>query len=210
MSTWDACPQRYARDSPLDDLFMMELKGKTGSYEVFIQRGAATTAAKLGMPDFAIATLPNFVQNATMITGLSYSTPLIADADTGFGGPAMVARTVQMYDRAGVAALHIEDQLQTKRCGHLLGKQFVSTEEFVARIRAATQARDAIPGNAIVVIARTDSAQVLGMDEAIRRLQVVASVGADVAFIEGVKTKELLEKTVKALHPTPVLVNVIS
>jgi 2-methylisocitrate lyase-like PEP mutase family enzyme len=63
------------------------------------------------MPDLAIATLPNFVQNATMITGLGYSTPLIADADTGFGGPAMLARTVQMYDRAGVAALHIEYQV---------------------------------------------------------------------------------------------------
>ncbi|KAF8756711.1 Phosphoenolpyruvate pyruvate protein [Rhizoctonia solani] len=157
-------------------------------FECLYQSGAATTAAKLGMPDLAIATLPDFVQNAGVITSLSYSTPLIADADTGFGGPAMVARTVQMYDRAGVAALHIEDQVQTKRCGHLLGKQVVSTEEFVTRIRAA----------------------VLGMDEAIRRLQAAASVGADVAFIEGVKTKELLEKTVKALAPTPVLVNVIS
>ncbi|KAG8741490.1 hypothetical protein FRC10_002741 [Ceratobasidium sp. 414] len=165
------------------------------------QSGAATTAAKLGQPDLAIATLPDFVQNAGMITSLSYSTPLIADADTGFGGPAMVARTVQMYDRAGV---------QTKRCGHLLGKQVVSTEEFVTRIRAAVQARDAIPGCDIVIIARTDSAQVLGMDEAIRRLQAAAAVGADVAFIEGVKTKVLLEKTVKALEPTPVLVNVIS
>ncbi|CAE6476933.1 unnamed protein product [Rhizoctonia solani] len=179
-------------------------------FECLYQSGAATTAAKLGMPDLAIATLPDFVQNAGMITSLSYSTPLIADADTGFGGPAMVARTVQMYDRAGVAALHIEDQVQTKRCGHLLGKQVVSTEEFVTRIRAAVQARDAIPGSDIVIIARTDSAQVLGMDEAIRRLQAAAAVGADVAFIEGVKTQELLEKTVKALHPTPVLVNVIS
>ncbi|KAG8738247.1 hypothetical protein FRC10_007115 [Ceratobasidium sp. 414] len=191
-------------------------------FEVLYQSGAATTAAKLGQPDLAIATLPDFAQNAAMITSLSYSTPLIADADTGFGGPAMVARTVQMYDRAGVAALHIEDQahyanpvlhgtqVQTKRCGHLLGKQVVSTEEFVTRIRAAVQARDAIPGCDIVIIARTDSAQVLGMDEAIRRLQAAAAVGADVAFIEGVKTKELLEKTVAALAPTPVLVNVIS
>lgn len=80
----------------------------------------------------------------------------------------------------------------------------VSTEEFVTRIRAAVQARDSIPGSDIVVIARTDSAQVLGMDEAIRRLKAAAEVGADVAFIEGVKTKELLEKTVKALEPLPV------
>lgn len=82
---------------------------------LFSASGAATTAAKLGQPDLAIATLPDFVQNAAMISGLSYSTPLIADADTGFGGPAMVARTVQMYDRAGVAALHIEDQVRPSR-----------------------------------------------------------------------------------------------
>jgi 2-methylisocitrate lyase-like PEP mutase family enzyme len=91
----------------------------------------------------------------------------------------------------------------------LLGKQVVSTEEFVTRIRAAVQARDAIPGSDIVIIARTDSAQVLGMDEAIRRLQAAAAVGADVAFIEGVKTKELLEKTVKALYPTPVSSDIV-
>jgi hypothetical protein len=72
--------------------------------------------------------------------------PVIADADTGFGGPAMIARTVTQYARAGVAAMHIEDQVQTKRCGHLLGKQVVSREEFVTRIRAAVLARDAIPG----------------------------------------------------------------
>jgi len=86
----------------------------------------------------------------------------------------------------------------------LLGKQVVSTEEFVTRIRAAVQARDAIPGCDIVVIARTDSAQVFGMEEAVRRLKAAADVGADVAFIEGVKTKEDLEWTVKALAPTPV------
>lgn len=72
--------------------------------------------------------------------------PIIADADTGFGGTAMIARTVQKYARAGVAGLHIEDQVQTKRCGHLLGKQVVSAEEFILRIRAAVLARDALPG----------------------------------------------------------------
>lgn len=117
----------------------------------------------------------------------------------------MVARTIYQYHKAGVAALHIEDQVQTKRCGHLMGKQVVPVEEFLMRIRAAVAAREAIPGGSdIVIIARTDSAQVLGMDEAVRRLQLAAEAGADAAFIEGVKTKELLEKTVKALEPTPV------
>lgn len=82
-----------------------------------------------------------------MVCNLDTKTPVIADADTGFGGTAMVARTVQKYARAGVAALHIEDQVQTKRCGHLLGKQIVSTDEFLMRVRAAVQARDALPGD---------------------------------------------------------------
>jgi len=107
--------------------------------------------------------------------------------------------------------MHIEDQVQTKRCGHLLGKQVVSREEFLSRIRAAVIARDEIPGGSdFVIIGRTDSAQVLGMEEAVIRLRLAADAGADVCFIEGVKTKELLESTVAALAPKPVLVNVIS
>jgi hypothetical protein len=146
-----------------------------------------------------------------MVASLDPVTPVIADADTGFGGPAMVARTIFQYDRAGIAACHIEDQVQTKRCGHLLGKQVVSREEFVTRIRAAVIARDQIPGGSdFVIIGRTDSAQVHGMDEAIYRLKLAAAAGADVCFIEGVKTEELLRKTVAELAPTPVLVNVIS
>lgn len=113
-------------------------------YSIF--SGAATTASRLGMPDLAIATLNDFVQSAQMICSLSPTTPVIADADTGFGGATMVARTVQQYAKAGVAALHIEDQVDSKRCGHLQGKEVVSREEFVARIRAAVVARDQIPG----------------------------------------------------------------
>ena len=146
-----------------------------------------------------------------MVCSIDPTMPVIADADTGFGGPANVARTVFQYHRAGVAGMHIEDQVQTKRCGHLMGKQVVSREEFLTRIRAAVIARDQIPGGSdFVIIGRTDSAQVLGMEEAITRLKLAADAGADVCFIEGVKTKELLETTVAALAPKPVLVNVIS
>jgi 2-methylisocitrate lyase-like PEP mutase family enzyme len=116
----------------------------------------------------------------------------------------MIARTVTKYARAGVAGLHIEDQVQTKRCGHLLGKQVVSREEFVTRVRAAVIARDSIPGGSdFVIIGRTDSA-LLGMDEALIRLKLAADAGADVLFIEGVKTKQLLELTVDTLSPKPV------
>ncbi|KAI0753134.1 Phosphoenolpyruvate/pyruvate domain-containing protein [Daedaleopsis nitida] len=180
-------------------------------FDCLYQSGAATTASRLGQPDLAIATLNDFVQSAQMVCSLDPTCPVIADADTGFGGPAMVARTVTQYARAGVAALHIEDQVQTKRCGHLMGKQVVSREEFLTRIRAAVLARDAIPGGSdFVIIGRTDSAQVLGMEEALIRLRLAADAGADVCFIEGVKTAELLRDTVAALAPKPVLVNVIS
>ncbi|KAF5380430.1 hypothetical protein D9615_004669 [Tricholomella constricta] len=180
-------------------------------FNCLYQSGAATTASRLGQPDLAIATLNDFVGAALMVCSLDPTMPVIADADTGFGGPAMIARTVTQYARAGVAALHIEDQVQTKRCGHLLGKQVVSREEFLTRVRAAVLARDSIPGGSdFVIIARTDSAQVLGMEEAIIRLKLAARIGADVCFIEGVRTSELLESTVAALAPKPVLVNVIS
>ncbi|KJA28887.1 hypothetical protein HYPSUDRAFT_176857 [Hypholoma sublateritium FD-334 SS-4] len=180
-------------------------------FNCMYQSGAATTASRLGQPDVAIATMNDFVGAAQMVCSLDPTVPVIADADTGFGGPANVARTVTQYARAGVAGLHIEDQVQTKRCGHLMGKQVVSREEFLTRIRAAVIARDSIPGGSdFVIIGRTDSAQVLGMEEAITRLKLAADAGADVCFIEGVKTEELLRSTVAALAPKPVLVNVIS
>ncbi|KAL0953996.1 hypothetical protein HGRIS_005153 [Hohenbuehelia grisea] len=169
------------------------------------QSGAATTASRLGQPDLAIATMNDFVGAAEMVCSIDPTVPVIADADTGFGGPANVARTVRQYAQAGVAGLHIEDQVQTKRCGHLLGKQVVSREEFIRRIRAAVLARDSIPGGSdFVIIGRTDSAQVLGMEEAVERLKLAAAAGADVCFIEGVKSKALLESTVAALAPKPV------
>ncbi|PPQ63025.1 hypothetical protein CVT24_005971 [Panaeolus cyanescens] len=180
-------------------------------FDCLYQSGAATTASRLGQPDLAIATMNDFVGAAQMVCSINPSVPVIADADTGFGGPINVARTVTQYAKAGVAGLHIEDQVQTKRCGHLMGKQVVSREEFITRIRAAVLARDAIPGGSdFVIIGRTDSAQVLGMEEAITRLKLAADAGADVCFIEGVKTEELLKSTVAALAPKPVLVNVIS
>ncbi|KAJ7859108.1 oxaloacetate acetylhydrolase [Mycena leptocephala] len=161
-------------------------------FDCLYQSGAATTAARLGQPDLAIATLNSFAS-------LDPTMPVIADADTGFGGPTMIARTVTKYARA--------DQVQTKLCGHLLGKQVVFREEFVTRIRTAVLARDSIPRGS--VIGRIDSAQVLGMDAALIRLKLAADAGADVGFIEGAKSKQLLEVTVRTWAPTPVLVNVI-
>lgn len=147
-------------------------------------------------------------EHAEMIANLNPTIPLIADADTGYGGPNMVARTVAQYHRSGVAALHIEDQIQTKRCGHLHGKEVVSVEVFASRIGAAVAARRRL-GSDIVVIARTDALQVNGFDDAVERLRAAIRAGADVAFLEGVTSKEEAREVCRLLAPTPVLLNMV-
>ncbi|KAK1641058.1 Pyruvate/Phosphoenolpyruvate kinase-like domain-containing protein [Colletotrichum phormii] len=170
--------------------------------------GAGTSASKLGLPDLGYATLDDMRSHAEMLANLDPSIPLVADADTGYGGPNMVARTVTQYARSGVAGLHIEDQVQTKRCGHLTGKQVVDTDVFISRIKAAALARRKI-GSDIVVIARTDAIQTHGFDEALRRLRAAVEAGADVAFLEGVTSAEQARTVCKALAPTPVLLNMV-
>lgn len=146
--------------------------------------------------------------NAEMIANLSPSTPLIADADTGYGGPIMVARTTEQYARSGVAAFHIEDQVQTKRCGHLGGKQLVDITTYTTRIRAAVQARKRI-GSDIVVIARTDALQSFGYEESLARLRAARDAGADVGFLEGVSSREMCAQVVRDLAPWPILLNMV-
>jgi 2-methylisocitrate lyase-like PEP mutase family enzyme len=162
--------------------------------------------SRLGMADMGVATLNDMRDNAAMIASLSPLTPLIADADTGYGGAIQVGRTVTSYIRAGVAGLHLEDQVVSKRCGHLQGKQVVDEAEYVSRIRAAVMARERSGGD-IVIIARTDALQGLGYDEAVRRLKAAVKAGAEVAFLEGVNTREEAEKCVQDLAPIPCLFN---
>ncbi|KAH8909923.1 Phosphoenolpyruvate/pyruvate domain-containing protein [Coniochaeta sp. PMI_546] len=171
--------------------------------------GAGTAISLLGMPDLGLTTADDMVRNASTIASLDRSVPLIADADTGFGGPVMVARTVERYILAGVAGLHIEDQVTTKRCGHLLGKELVDTDTFVPRIRAADAARRRLEDD-IVLIARTDALQGCGFDEAIGRLKAAVDAGADVAFLEGMKSLDEMRRAVKAMAPTPCLLNMVS
>lgn len=144
--------------------------------------------SRLGMPDLGVASLNDMVDHARMIANINPSVPLIADADTGYGGPLMVGRTVAAYMRAGVAGLHLEDQVVNKRCGHLKNKALVSEEEYISRIRAAAMAREANHGD-IVIIARTDALQSLGYDAAVQRLKKAVEAGADVAFLEGVNKR---------------------
>lgn len=148
------------------------------------------------------------VAHSTMIASLSPTTPLIADADTGYGGPIMVARTVEQYARGGVAGLHIEDQVQTKRCGHLAGKEVVPIDVYESRIRAARESRKRI-GSDIVIIARTDALQGNGYDDAVARLRAARDAGADCGFLEGVTDREMAQRVVKDLAPWPMLLNMV-
>ncbi|KAI1324864.1 carboxyvinyl-carboxyphosphonate phosphorylmutase [Xylariaceae sp. FL0255] len=178
-------------------------------FDALYMTGAGTTVSRLGQPDLGLVTADDMATNAGMIAGLDRSVPVVADADTGFGGPLMVARAVEKYMLQGVAALHLEDQVMTKRCGHLLGKEIVDSATYMARIRAAVAARENLEGD-IVIIERTDSLQSLGYDEAIARLKEAVAAGADVAFLEGMRTTEQLASAVRDLAPTPCFLNMVS
>ncbi|KAJ0114155.1 hypothetical protein J7T55_007989 [Diaporthe amygdali] len=173
---------------------------------------SARTAIELGfksmyMPDLAIAQLADMRDNADMIANLDpFGPPLIADMDTGYGGPIMVARTVEHYIRSGVAGAHLEDQILTKRCGHLSGKKVVPREEYMTRIRAAVAAKRRLKSD-FVLIARTDALQSLGYDECIERLKEARTAGADVGLLEGFKSKEQAAAAVAELAPWPLLLN---
>jgi 2-methylisocitrate lyase-like PEP mutase family enzyme len=144
-----------------------------------------------------------------MIAQLASPSPVIADADTGYGGPVMCDRTIKLYHQAGIAGLHVEDQQLTKRCGHLLGKELVSREEYATRVQAMVNARKQVQSD-IVIIARTDAVQKYGIDEAINRMKLAISIGADVAFVEGITTEEEAKKVVQDLSPTPLLLNLVA
>jgi 2-methylisocitrate lyase-like PEP mutase family enzyme len=140
----------------------------------------AGTAATLGYPDYGLVTMSEMADNAGRIAA-TVDIPLIADADTGYGNELNVTRTVREYEQRGVAALHIEDQDFPKKCGHLENKVIVPLDAYVQKIRAAAAARRS---RDFIIIARTDSRAMLGLDEAIRRANAAIEAGADVAFVE--------------------------
>ncbi|KAJ5943120.1 hypothetical protein N7516_003288 [Penicillium verrucosum] len=171
--------------------------------------GAGTTASRLGMADLGLAQLHDMKTNAEMIANLDpFGPPLIADMDTGYGGPLMVSKSVQQYIQAGVAGFHIEDQIQNKRCGHLNGKKVVGLEEYLMRIRAAKLTKDRLHSD-IVLIARTDALQQHGYEDCIRRLKAARDIGADVGLLEGFTSKEQARQAVQDLAPWPLLLNMV-
>jgi methylisocitrate lyase len=147
--------------------------------------GAVVSASRLGLPDLGFVHGDDITAVARAVTRV-VDVPLVADADTGYGGALQVARTVETYASAGVAALHLEDQVSPKRCGHLAGKEVLPLDEAVAKVRAAVDVK------ALTIIARTDALSVHGLEEAVRRAHAYADAGADLVFVEGARTAEEL------------------
>ncbi|HIF44656.1 MAG TPA: carboxyvinyl-carboxyphosphonate phosphorylmutase [Dehalococcoidia bacterium] len=166
--------------------------------------GAGTSVAQLGYPDLGLATMTDMIANAGSIADI-LDVPLIADADTGYGGILNVRRTIRQYERAGVAAVHIEDQEMPKRCGHLDDKKVVSAQDMVQKIRAAVDART---DDDFTIIVRTDSIAVTGWEDAMYRCEQYMKAGADALFVEALRTPEEVEQVAKNLD-IPLLYNFV-
>jgi 2-methylisocitrate lyase-like PEP mutase family enzyme len=164
----------------------------------------AGTAASYGYPDYGLVTMSEMVANAARIAG-TVDLPVIADADTGYGNELNVVRTVREYERHGIAAIHIEDQVFPKKCGHLDNKEIIAADDYIAKIRAAADARRSPD---FVIIARTDARAVAGFDEAIRRANAALAAGADVAFVEAPQTMDEIEAVPQRVKG-PCLLNVV-
>jgi 2,3-dimethylmalate lyase len=172
-------------------------------FEVVYMTGFGTAASFLGRPDVGLLTMTEMVGNAARIVGAT-GLPVIADADTGYGNPLNVVRTVQQYERSGVAGIHLEDQVAPKKCGHVEGKQVIPSDEMVAKIRAAVTARRS---DDFVLIARTDARAVDGLRAALDRALRYRDAGADVLFVEALENEEEVEATAAELRGFPLLFN---
>ncbi|MGA2479409.1 MAG: methylisocitrate lyase [Spirochaetia bacterium] len=159
---------------------LVALMAERMGFRAIYLSGAGVANLSFGLPDLGVTTLDNVLEDARRITG-AVALPLLADVDTGFGAELMIGRTVREMTRAGVAAIHIEDQVSDKRCGHRPGKALVSMQEMVDRISAAVDAR-VDPG--FVIMARTDAVAVEGMERALERAAAYAQAGADTIFPE--------------------------
>jgi 2-methylisocitrate lyase-like PEP mutase family enzyme len=165
--------------------------------------GFGTSAALIGRPDVGLLTMTEMVGNAGAIAAC-VDIPVIADADTGYGNPLNVIRTVGAYEAAGVAGIHIEDQVAPKKCGHMDGKLVIPAQEMAEKVRAAAEARTQPE---FVIIARTDARAVEGLERAIERGRVYREAGADVLFIEAVVSDAEAEEVARAFPDVPLLFN---
>lgn len=173
-------------------------------FDVCYMSGNASVASMIGKPDIGLATFDEMLTHAKNIAAC-IDIPLICDADTGYGNVNNVIRTVQAYERAGIAGIHIEDQVTPKKCGAMDGVDLIPLDESVEKIKAAVYARQ---DSDFVIIARTDSRSVHGLDEAIKRVKAFEKAGADIVYAEMLQSKEEVRKIVESVN-VPVLFDML-
>jgi 2-methylisocitrate lyase-like PEP mutase family enzyme len=175
---------------------------ETVGFEAVYMTGAGT-AAERGFPDVGLLTMTEMVTNARYIAN-AVRIPVVCDADTGYGNPLNVQRTVREYEAAGVAGIHLEDQLFPKKCGFFAGKQVIPLEEHVQKIRAALDARS---DPDFVIIARCDAYAVTGWEDTVQRCRAYRDAGADLVFVDGIKTLEDLRRYAADMADLPRMYN---
>ena len=175
---------------------------EAGFEAAYLSGGAV--ARSMGIPDIGLVTMSETIERACQVVS-AVKLPIIADADTGYGNAVNLVRTVREFERAGVAAIHIEDQITPKRCGHLDGKEVISITEMANKLEAALAART---DENFCIIARTDARGVHGLDDAIERARVFAQLGVDAIFVEAPQSEDELAEIPRRLPGVPLLVNV--
>jgi 2-methylisocitrate lyase-like PEP mutase family enzyme len=173
-------------------------------FEAIYMTGFGATASRLGRPDIGLLTQTEMTTHARDMAR-AVRIPIIADADTGYGGPANIARTIEEYAQAGVAAIHLEDQVAPKRCGQLAGIKLIPAEENVRRLKCAIASR---PANGPLIIGRTDAMPAIGPEEAVRRALMYQDAGVDLVFVDGIKKISEVEIVARQV-PGPKVVSIV-
>jgi 2-methylisocitrate lyase-like PEP mutase family enzyme len=187
------------------DALSARIAVRAGARAVYMT-GFGVVGASWGVPDIGLIGPEAMTERVRAIAGAITPVPLVADGDNGHGGPANVARLVNAYEQAGAVAIQLEDQVMPKRCGHMEGKEIVSFDDSVAKIRAACEARHSPD---FKIVARTDARAVEGLDEAMRRGEAFLKAGADILFIEAPQSEDELRIVAKTFAGTPLMANMV-
>lgn len=185
------------------DLISARIADRMG-FDALYMTGYGATASYLGLPDAGLASYTDMVSRVRQICELTH-TPLVADADTGYGGLINVRHTVRGYEAAGAQGVQIEDQEMPKKCGHTLGRRVVPLEDMVLKVKVAVEARR---HDDTLIVARTDARTTLGLDEALRRAEAYAKAGADIIFVESPESEAEMEKIGRTIDK-PLLANMV-
>ena len=185
------------------DMISARIADRMG-FPALYMTGFGVVASYLGLPDAGLATYTDMIGRVNQICTIA-STPLIADADTGYGGLLNVAHTLRGYSKAGAAAVQFEDQEFPKKCGHTPGRRVIPTADMVKKIRVAVEARG---DDDILIVARTDARTAHGLDEALRRAEAYANAGADILFVESPESEREMEK-ICASFELPLMANMV-